>query len=221
MITKLSPDGWEYGNVEQPSDLLYTIPAGAIVEVGYRAPAPGILYAVTPDGELMYLAQGSEISYRGRLDGFSGLSVRAQGSYAIRATHQLSSEAVDPTVMVHQPVEVINPQKVAMREMLREYLAKAKLAGLFDTPEKAQAEFEELADDIANGDLEFEEPDPYSLTAAHEAEEARIRERHMELMEQERETRDRLAAETPPPGEPKMAPQGAVAAEGVTPGPGA
>lgn len=215
MIGKLSSDGWVTGNAAKSGeDLSFDVPNDAIVEVHCRCSSPASLSAVTASGELVFLDMGTVLRFRQRLEGFAGVVLNVKGAYAYRANFGGADEAIDPTVMVHQVLAPVNPERMAMKLMMQEYLEKLRIDGLF----KDDVEVAELAEDFVDGDLEFDEPDEFGLTAAAEMEEDRQREKAQADALRRREEEE---AEEEPPGEQNTAPPGAVAAGSGSPTPNA
>jgi len=149
--------GWEYydkGSVTL--DLRH--PSRCHVDV--RCKDGAAMWAVTEDGELLYLDQGPVLEFKGLVQGFVGLVVEAAGSFALRSEIARSDSVVDPVPAQVSVTTAVDPVQAAVQEAIREQLWRLQERGMLE-----DEQVEELLREIQEDELEFEddEPDPFGL----------------------------------------------------------
>lgn len=156
-MEKLDGGGWTFFEGKQHMlELLHP----STVHLEIRCAEGAVLSAVTLEGELLFLEQGSDIRYSGVVTGFKGLDIEPSGPFACRLQCLRTDSVVDPVPAVMHVAVPLDPVKAAVQEAIRQQLWELRERGMLE-----DAEVEELLQEMQEDELEFEdeEPDPFGL----------------------------------------------------------
>lgn len=157
----LSAHEWlsnEVLRVEGKADYLLPLPFKCRARFEVRAAEGAVLYAVSDDGEMLFLAEGQNVFVEQIFHGFAGVSIECAGPFRYKAVYWSQADQVDPVSTV---VEDVLTQEDIQRDLIRKELmsvlansGRIREAGLTleDLLEEVEQDFEADFDDFPEGE---------------------------------------------------------------------
>lgn len=150
--------------LEQPASYFVELPEGSNVDFDIRAEKAVIVNVVSVDGETMFFGEGKVVSFAGKMLGVKALEIVAVSPFYLGGfVPKRWFERNDGVpLQVSTVIENADPMKAVIQ---REVMKALQAYGA------SEEDLRELAEDIASGDLEFDEKEGFDFGSGFEDDE--------------------------------------------------